>query len=449
MTDVLVARNRWLLVAVAGLAVYMATLDSSIVNVALPSIEAQLRAGPEVVEWVALGYFLPLIALALPCGRWLDQVGKRAALVFAAVGFGATSVLCGLSPTISLLITFRVLQGAFGAVLFAMTPVLATMAVQPQARGRAMSVAATLGPLGAVSGPALGGLLVSSLGWQWIFYVNVPVCLVVVALGCNQLAADGGLRLPGREWLVEAALLGSAVTALLLGLTFAASRGPWWLAVSALAIPLTWVWTRTSSSVAPLRLLRTGTVVRRLIGLMTMMAAVAFVQYLAPFFLADVLRLSPGAIGMTVLAFPVAMALLGPVAGVVSDRWGPRLPQLAGAAFAACGLILLAPIGSDWGPVDLAWRLAVFGVGVGLYAAPNQSSLMSSAPRPLMATTGASASLVRQLGLSLGPAVATLVWAAAGYQVFGMGIVFGIGAVAAVIAGLTAVERRQPAPAAG
>src|SRR5687767_4466258 len=136
-------RDRWWLVAALGLAVFMAMLDMSIVNVALPGIEREFSTRTSVTEWIVLGYMLPLVALTLPSGRWLDRIGKRAALVLSVTGFAAASVAAGLSPGIGWLIGARVVQGAFGAILFALTPALATTAVGPHARGRAMGIVAT------------------------------------------------------------------------------------------------------------------------------------------------------------------------------------------------------------------------------------------------------------------------------------------------------------------
>src|SRR5712691_2855867 len=158
-------RNRWWLVAAAGLTVFMAVLDMSVVNVALPVIETSFHIRTSVSEWVVLGYLLPLIALALPSGRWLDQVSPRSAHVFSVGGFAMASVAVGLAPNIEWLIGARILQGTFGAVLFALNAVLATIAVRPEARGRAMGIVTTVGPLGGIAGPAIGGLLVDTVGW--------------------------------------------------------------------------------------------------------------------------------------------------------------------------------------------------------------------------------------------------------------------------------------------
>jgi len=439
-------RNRWLLVAVVGLAAFMGTLDTSIVSVAIPFIQQDLHTRPDLIEWVSLSYFLPMVALALPNGRWLDRVGKRVMFALAASGFGLSSIVCGLAPTIGVLIAARIVQGAFGALLFVMTPVLATIAVRPEARGRALSVPTTLGPLGAASGPALGGLLVGQLGWHWIFYVNVPVCIVIVLLGLHQMSADGPLRLPGRAWLIEAVLFGSSVAALLVGLTFTAGGGLGWLVIVTLAVVPLWIWSRLPLSKEPRALLRSGPVLPPLIGLVTIMAAVGLVQYLTPFFLTDSIHLSPELIGITVLAFPIGMAIFGPLSGVISDRWGVRAPQVLGGLVAVIGLALIVPLDHNWGPFDLVWRLALFGIGTGLFLAPNQASVMASVPKSMFGTAGASSSLLRQLGLSLGPAIATLAWSLSGYTNTGMAAAYLVAAGAAFAAAVSAGIRRRPEP---
>jgi MFS family permease len=153
-------RNQWWLVGATALAVFMASVDMSIVNIALPAIERDFTIPTSTTEWVVLAYLLPLAGLALPSGRWLDSVGQRQAFAFSLTGFAVASVAAGLAPSLAVLIGARLGQGAFGALLFALVPALATTAVQPQVRGRAMGLITTLGPLGLISGPAVGGPLV-------------------------------------------------------------------------------------------------------------------------------------------------------------------------------------------------------------------------------------------------------------------------------------------------
>ncbi len=139
--------------------------------------------------------------LILECGsRRLGAVGKRAALTLSVAGFAVASAAAGAAPGIGWLIAARAVQGGFGALLVALLPVLATTTVRPEARGRAMGVVATLGPLGAVSGPALGGALLAVAGWPAIFLVNVPVALAVIAVGLRSLSSDGPLASPTAAW---------------------------------------------------------------------------------------------------------------------------------------------------------------------------------------------------------------------------------------------------------
>ena len=130
-------RNRWLLVLAAGLAVFMVTVDASIVNVALPAIGADLGAPAGSTEWIVLGYLLPMVALVLPAGRWLDGVGRRPAAVLSVTGFAAASAVAAASPAIGALAAARVVQGVFGALVAAQVPALVTRAVQPRAGPRA------------------------------------------------------------------------------------------------------------------------------------------------------------------------------------------------------------------------------------------------------------------------------------------------------------------------
>src|SRR5437660_1006073 len=226
----------------------MVALDSSIVNVALPSIGQAFHARASLTEWAILGYLLPAVALVLPAGRWLDRSGRRPAFVLAVAGFAVSSAIAGAAPGIGWLIAARVLQGAFGALLAAIFPALVTAAVRPEVRGRAMSLVATLGPLGAVTGPALGGVLIAAVGWPAIFYINLPVSLVVIGIGLRTIEAGGRLALPDRAWLLESALLASASAVLLAALTQAPVHGLAWLLGTLVAVPLVVAWGRLPAS---------------------------------------------------------------------------------------------------------------------------------------------------------------------------------------------------------
>ncbi|GAA1619460.1 MFS transporter [Kribbella sancticallisti] len=426
--------NRWWLVLAVGLAVFMAMLDMSIVGIALPSIRADFDASPAAAEWVLLGYLLPLLGVTLPVGPWLDRVGKRPALVFSTAGFVLAGVAAGLAQNLGWLVGARIAQGFFGAILFALGPALAAVAVRPEARGRALSVVATVGPLGGVSGPVLGGFLVDNLGWPWTFYLNVPVGLAVICIGLAQLPADGPLRRPDRPMTAEVAVLSAAALALLGGLALSASRGLGWLALTLASLPLLHLWLRMRASQSVRRLLRLRGVGAPHVALVGQTTAVGILVFLIPFYLQNTLGMSATAAGVAILAFPLATLLLAPVGGLLADAWSGRHTALSGIALFVIGLLATFPLNSEWGAGDLAWRLAVIGSGAGLFSGPNQSAVMSSAPQALLATTGATTSMARQLGFSLGPGLATTVWALSGYTAVGMRTAMVIAVVLGVLA---------------
>jgi MFS family permease len=437
-------RNRWWLVVAAGLAVFMASVDMSIVNVALPAIERDFEIPTSLTEWTVLAYLLPLAGLALPSGRWLDSVGRRPALMLSLTGFAVASVAAGLAPGVGWLIGARLIQGTFGALLFSLVPALAATAVRPQARGRAMGLITTLGPLGLISGPALGGMLVDVLGWPWIFFVNVPVSFVVVVVGLRTLPRGAPLRLPDRSWFTESLLLGATVAALLLALSFTASEGPAWMLLALFAVPMLVLWLRLPSSGAVLQLFRSTGEVGPHVALAAAATAIGIVFFITPYFMQEQLGEPLSAVGVTVLVFPAGMALTGPVGGFLGDWWGHRRTAIAGAVLFTVGLSLLLSMDPSWSLADLSWRLFVAGCGNGLFNAPNVAMAITHAPRPLLATTGASTNLARTMGFALGPALATLVWSISSYEPEGMRGAMTLATVLSTLSVVALVRMREP-----
>lgn len=405
--------DRWVLVAVAGLLSFVAMLDMNIVNVALADIAAGLHVSAATAQWAALGYQLPVVALLLPVGRWLDGTGTRPALLAATAGFALCSALAALSPWAAWLIAARVGQGACAAVLFVLMPVLAIRAVRPEARGRAMSVPATLGPLGAVTGPAVGGLLLDHLGWRWVFLVKIPFCLLALAVAWRAMPRDGALRGPGKRALGDALAVAAGLSALLLALTLG-SEEPTWLLLAAGAVPPLWWWLRGPGGRPVTGVLQAARLFRAHGAVLALAAGFAAMHYVVALHLQRDDGVSATATGLTVLAFPLGMGLAGPFGGRLADRYGFRRVAVTGAVLTAAGLLLLVPLGDAWFPPDVAWRLALAGVGMGLNGGPTQALLMGAAPPGRTATVGSTVQVARGLGFTLGPALATVVWPLAG-----------------------------------
>ncbi|MEX2971473.1 MFS transporter [Streptomyces sp. C184] len=419
--------DRWSLVVVAGVLAFVAMLDMNIVNVALADLADGLHVSTATAQWAVLGYQLPVVALLLPVGRWLDGVGLRAAVLTATCGFGLCSALAAAAPWMGWLIGARLLQGACGAVLFVLMPVLAMRAVRPESRGRAMSVPATLGPLGAVIGPAVGGLLLDHWGWRSVFLVKIPFCVLALVMAWRAMPRDGGLRRPDPRWVADALLVASGVAVLLLALTLAAGR-PSWLVLAGAAVPMLWWWLRGPGGRPAAGLLRSAGLFRAHGAVLALAAGFAAMHYVVALHLQRDDGVSATTTGLTVLAFPLGMGLAGPLGGRLADLpqalgsarraggtpIGARPVAVTGAALTASGLLLLVPLGDGWSPLDVAWRLALAGVGMGLNGGPTQALVIGAAPPDRAATVGSTVQFARSLGFALGPALATAAWGLSG-----------------------------------
>jgi DHA2 family multidrug resistance protein-like MFS transporter len=444
--------KRWWTVVAVGAAVFVAGLDMSITNIALPTLAREFDVGPGGVAWVVLAYNVPLVALLLPLGRWVDVLDKRAAFLVAVLGFAVASALCGLAPSLPWLIGARLLQGAFGALISVLVPVLAMGAVDPTQRGRAMGVVGALGPLGSVSGPAVGGLLLASFGWRSIFFAVIPACMLAALIGGRTVSAEGAFSLPRRERAVEAALLFVATAALFLALgqnPAGGAAGPASFVLLGVALLAVILWRRLPTAKPVVTLVSTRDFGAAAGGFVLLATVGGALYYLPPFFLQDVLHLPPQEIGLTLLVWPLAMSAVGPLGGYLADRWGTRPASLLGAVWIAGSLLPLLPLSAQWSSVDVAWRLAMIGVGAGLFTGPVQTALMSAAPKHLMGTAGALSGLARSLGFALGPALTSAVWAYAGPGLQGMrASLYAMLAVAALGVVAAWTGRSSPGPPA-
>jgi len=354
--DTVPGGDLWRLVAGAALLIFLAQFDAFVVTAALPTMQADLGFSTGAAQWVMLGFLLPMIAISLPAGRWLDRVGARPALVLAVTGFALSSGAAGLAPGLGWLISARALQGAFAALMIAQAFTLATTAVQPSARGRSMAIVSTVGALGAVSGPTAGGYLTQAWGWPWIFFVNVPVCVLLVVMSWTQAPADRPLRAPSRDALWETATLGAAAAVIVLALFLSAGHGLGWLALAVLALPFLALWTRLPASGTVIALIRRPGMISLHVAMLTVFASFLLVMFLAPFYLQRVLHASVATIGLTLLALPAAQMALGPIGGILTDRWGARPTAITGLTTLIAGTATLLPLDQDWTPSELAWR---------------------------------------------------------------------------------------------
>lgn len=435
-------RTRWTAVVGVSLVLFMATLDLTVVSVALPVIGHDLDASPQHAQWVMLAYFLPMVALAVPGGRWVDGAGLRAAYLLTALGFGASSALVGAAPAFWALVAARVVQGIFAGLIAPVIFAVVGAAVRPEQRGRALGLVAALAPIGAVLGPGLGGLLVDSVGWRAVFLGNVPTCLAAAWVGWRTVPGSNRLPAPGGRLLGEALVLGAGVAALFWTLDRLSGGGRDGLAVAsaAVAVAAFATWRRLPASRRLMAVVLRRSLAQPIAALLFLVAGSNLLYFLMPYFLQEVAGHRAGVAGAVLLALPAGLGitslLVNVVGGRAAERVGPWRLAVGGALLVLAGELLLLPLDAAAHPAEVAWRLALVGAGQGLFIAPNQTTILAAAPPGATATVGGVSALVRWLGFALGPATGALCWTLAGGGLPGVraGLLAGAAAAAAAAA---------------
>ena len=398
---------------VAGLGVFLAQLDGTVMNVALPTLSRAFHTGSlSTVQPVITAYLVANVALLPLLGTLADRLGRKLLFLSGFVVFGAASLCCALAGSLGLLIALRIVQ-AIGGALLSGTSLALVAANAGQTRGQSFGRLAVVFALAGLLGPPIGGGLVQVFGWQSVFWINLPLSLVGLALGMRLLPADTPRGAMRRLDLPGAALFAGG-TALLVGGASAGqeSRVSWLLLVvlGFLAYGALLAWEReaperNTDTLLNLPLLRTPAYGLGLLVAFLGNGVTIALFVLVPFWLSKGWHSNPGAIGLIFL--PVALGLGGvaPRAGKLSDRIGARRLTTGGMIVVAGAAALLV-----WQADNLIWpvlTLAMFGLGAGsgLFAAPNNNAVLGSASEQQLAVAGSMLSAARTLGVILGVSI--------------------------------------------
>jgi EmrB/QacA subfamily drug resistance transporter len=406
-------KRRWWALIGASLAVFMAALDSNVVNVALP-VMARIFHVDRQIRWVVLSYILPTVALLGAFGALSDVIGRRRITLIGVTLFILGSILCGTAQSLPQMVVYRVIQGIGGSAIGSAILAIATVNFAPEERGKAMAVIGLIAPLGAVVGPSLGGLLIGALGWPAIFYINVPFGIIAFTLIFRLLPRDEARQLRTFDtW--GAIVFSAALVLLIMGLSPTGGRltnmDLALLAGCAAAVAvLVVVERRAANPLAPPSLVGKSSFTIPLSGIMTMGIVGSGLGFVMPFFLEGTLGMGPERAGLTLLFLPLAMAASSQVGGRLSDRFHPRLPAAVGAVISLVGVFLLLPLDSHWSMADLAVRFAMIGLGFGFFVSPSSVTVMTATPRDHVGVGGALANTARFMGFALGPTLATIFW---------------------------------------
>jgi len=407
------ARKGWIVLAVCSLSLFAVGLDTTIVNVALPSIGSGLHVGTRDLEWTVDAYTLVLASLLISSGAIADRVGRRRVFQLGLAVFGTSSVACALAPSVGVLIAARVVQGIGGSMLSPVgLAIVVNTITDPRERARAIGVWASVFGLSMAIGPALGGALTAGLGWRSVFWINVPVVAVALALAAAfvpESRAGQPRRLDGPGQVLLTAVVGGSVAVLIEGPRIgwgstAALAG--YACVTAATAGFVWTEARRREPLMDLHLFRRPPFAAAVAGAVVVFAALNATLLLGTLYLQHARGMSAAEAGAVTLPMGIAATVCAPLSGILVSRTGPRLPLLLAGSLTAAGGLCLVFLGNHTSLRLLLLAYFLIGVGVGFANAPITNTAVSGLPAARAGVAGAITSTARQFGAALGIAVA-------------------------------------------
>ena len=410
-----VYRNRYKIMLVVLPSIFMAVLDGTVTNIALPTITSYFNVDVALSQWVITAYLLTITSLLLVFGKVSERTGKIPLFIAGFVLFTISSLACGLSPNLPVLIGCRILQAVGGAMVFSISGAILFQAFPVNERGRAMGYIGSTVAVGGILGPVLGGILVSTLGWQYIFLINVPIGAAVI------LASLAYLRMPEMkfeearfDWAGAGALI-TAMTSLVLCLGQLSDAAAVTLPIVALAavfgVSLTafvWIESRAKSPLLDLEVFRIKNFTLPCLSMLLFFIGSFTVTVVGPFYFEGIMGFTPAQVGMFFLINPVIMVIGAPIGGWLYDKHHSRYYSTAGMLIITVAMFIYAYAAYIVSIPAAIVGMVLLGIGGALFQSPNNTELMSALPRHKLGIASSVSSTVRNLGFTLGISFAVL-----------------------------------------
>ncbi|MGW1747855.1 MFS transporter [Streptomyces sp. NPDC002092] len=403
-------RRRFLVLAICCMSLLIVSLDVTALNVALPSMQRELHASTAGLQWTIDAYTLVLASLLMLSGSTADRIGRKRVFMAGLIIFTAGSLLCSLAPNLDSLIAFRMIQAVGGSMLnpVAMSIITNTF-TQPAERARAIGVWGGVVGISMAAGPLAGGLLVESVGWRSIFWVNLPVGLAALLLTLRYVPesrAPKARRPDPVGQLLVIALFGSLTYAIIEAPTSGAAFVLPFVAVALAALAgLLWYEPRRDEPLIDLRFFRSVPFSGATLIAISAFAALGGFLFLSTLYLQNVRGYDALHAGLWMLPMAVPTFLCAPLSGRLVGSRGPRLSLLVAGAAITASAVLFAGFEAETSNVTLFVAYLLFGIGFGFVNAPITNTAVSGMPRSQAGVAAAVASTSRQLGQTLGVAV--------------------------------------------
>ncbi|MGH4137879.1 MFS transporter [Clostridium sp.] len=408
-------KNRWVILFVVVMVTFMCTLDSSIVNVALPVMSKALNVTSGSIQLVVTSYLIIISATILVFGRLGDILGKTKVFKFGIALFTLGSLFCGITRSFPILVLARVIQGIGAAGTMANNQGIITEVFPANERGRALGITGTFVALGSLVGPALGGFIVSATSWEYIFLINVPIGIITLFYSFKILPKDHK-SVRGKLDGIGALLFMLAIVPLFAALGQGQKIGftkpiillGFLIAIVAF-VAFIMVEKKRENPLLQLQIFE-----NKLFSLSIFCGFVSFVAIfcsiiIQPFYLQDVMKFSPAFTGLILMIFPLILSVVAPISGHLSDKIGSEILTFIGLVITSLGLLLMSTLNEQSSVISMIIFIAVMSLGNGLFQSPNNSLVMSTVSRDKLGIAGSVNALVRNLGMVCGIALATTI----------------------------------------
>jgi EmrB/QacA subfamily drug resistance transporter len=411
--------RKWSVFFMVAVGVFLSTMDSSMINVALPSIMRSFGTTLPRTEWVVLIYLLTITVSLLFWGRVGDQFGKGVVYLTGMFVFSVGSMACYLSATLAQLIFFRFIQALGAAMMMATGPAIIKMFFPIGQLGLALGLVGIATSIGLMTGPVISGILIHSYSWRAIFLVTVPVSVAVFLAGWFYLRPQVGDRKMKKsalsfDWYGMLLWTGMLTVLVLLSTHYKGVSAQLLVFEGVAFFLLLILFVKTESRhlapLLPLTLLRDRSFFIAIFCAALSFAVLFVVLILMPFYLDYVLGLPVKQIGFVMMAVPIAVFIVSPLSGYFYDRIGARFLTTAGLSVAALGLLLLCFLSADSSPFTVAWRLAVLGCGQALFLSPNSATVLDNVGHDQAGVSSGMLATARNLGMLVGVSLAGLVF---------------------------------------
>ncbi len=416
-SDSEIYRKKYQFLVISALSAFIGTLDASIVNVSLPTLSRTFSVSIDIVAWVVLAYALAVTATLLLVGRLAIKRGYRFVYMNGFALFTLGSLLSALSGNIWHLIGSRVLQGVGASFLMAAGPALVTRAFPVNERGKAMGLVGTVVGVGFMTGPPLGGLLVTTASWHWIFIINIPIGIFGFFYVSRLLRIIEPDHPESKIDYSGGFLQGAGFILLLLFLNRLSS--PEWsqsvlygLLIVGLTAMAAFIWREfvADHPLVGLSIFRYREFSIALAAMVISFTCTSSWLVLIPFYLEEIMGLLPSEVGLLLMTIPVVTALVAPTSGRISDAIGYRFLTTFGLVIVVGGMLWIGQLDQYSSRLDVIIRLAVIGIGAGMFQAPNSSAMMSGVPKRVLGVASSLLGLGRNMAITGGVAISTAIF---------------------------------------